>query len=479
VRPKKALAVVAASTVIFVMAMADSVAAFGVGTHEYITVGGLSPTQGGTFSFLRPAIVHDIADQHDQIDSGVSGGRDERHFDDCEFDGGVKFIRDRYADAMEALVDYKPWNATDEFGDALHTAMDFYAHSNWVEMGFPKSDVATTATVEVRRTDLIDLSGAQTSIAQRWFAPANGATVRDDILLGNDEWTIPAKWSIDPDGGGHFVPTLRNDGRTLGRILITGEGWADDECDVYHASVWPWVGREYDGPSHDDLNKDAPNPSRPGLHEKALAMAMLQTSYEWCRLVYEAGRVQRDGFLLATWVRNGGNPHPAGTPCATAPPGPTPVVVTIDRVTVLDAHDDGADPGEIQLAMTLFDDRNFGRSVHVQNTAGSMALPDGAIVPADRLPAPLMLCVPFGSGATFAVHGWDNDDDRHDLNANELDTDGDDDDLLIGFQSTFGSVLPSGQQVARTDDLEVRYHVDRVANPNAPLGLCPSAGPNS
>jgi len=464
----------AALAALITAALAAPAGAFNVSIHEGITSHGLGPPSGQTLSFLRPAVLDDIADQHEQIDSGLSGARDERHFDDCEFDGAAEFIRDRYADARDELKDADPWDATDELGDALHPVQDFYAHSNWVELGFPLADDPATAAVEASRTDLVDLG-----LGERWAAPAGGGVVRAGILLGADDWRIPLGWSIDPDGGGHHVPALIDaEGRTLGRLLVTGEGTLDDECDVHFAGT---LVRAYNGPEHHVLNKDsATGPKGAAAHAKARALAVLQTGQEWCRLVREAAGSGRDGLLLATWVRSGGDPHPAGTPCAPAGPGPTPVVVTIESVRVLDSgDDDGSDPGEIQLAATLYDDPwSFRRSVHGLSRGGKVALDDGARMPADRLPRPLTLCVQSGRGATFALHGWDNDDASGDLFANDFDDKGDDDELLVGFQRRFGAQLPTGVQLARAEDLEVRYRVTRggARQVACPGELVPVAG---
>jgi hypothetical protein len=62
--------------------------------HVGITLKGFEST-APTLSFVQPAVFDDIADQHDTMDGGLSGGRDERHFDDREFDGAAEFIRDR------------------------------------------------------------------------------------------------------------------------------------------------------------------------------------------------------------------------------------------------------------------------------------------------------------------------------------------------------------------------------------------------
>ena len=162
------------------------VGAFGVNNHEGITFAGLSEP-GVNFGFLRPAVFDDVVDEHEQLDrppleGGAQGGLDQIHFDDCEFDGAAGWIHDRYSAAQADLqlhtelpfLGQTMWQATDEFGSLLHTIMDFYAHSNWVEMGFPEHDdpaTPETETVEVDQSDLVDLSGARGSLGVDWYAP--------------------------------------------------------------------------------------------------------------------------------------------------------------------------------------------------------------------------------------------------------------------------------------------------------------------
>jgi hypothetical protein len=93
------------------------------------------------------------------------------------------------------------------------------------------------------------------------------------------------------------------------------------------------------------------------------------------------------------------------------------------------------------------------------------------------LPRPLTLCVPRGQGATFAVHGWENDQDSGDPASYQDDFDdrGNDDDVLVGFQREFGADLPEGVQTATSDDLIVRYRVDHQA-PFQPPRRCGPPG---
>jgi hypothetical protein len=74
--------------------------------------------------------------------------------------------------------------------------------------------------------------------------------------------------------------------------------------------------------------------------------------------VRAAGLSNRDGLLLTTWVREGSDPRPDGTPCARAArAGADPVVVTITGVKVRHNGEDSGD-GEIRLSAALYDSPN-------------------------------------------------------------------------------------------------------------------------
>ena len=212
------------------------------------------------------------------LEGGVHGGLDDWHFDDCEFDGAVEFINDRYDGSAERTrANRSAFGATDQFGNLLHTVMDFYAHSNWVEMGFPQTDDPDTPEVETAQSDLVDISGAQGSLGLDWYTPPNAGLVRAqvvidgvvrDVLLGDDDLEIPNDWDIREEGIGDDVPTLFDaDGNPVGVLLMTGEGWQDDECDV----DWENGFQVFNGYEHDEtLNKDSEG--RPGFEEaRALA----------------------------------------------------------------------------------------------------------------------------------------------------------------------------------------------------------------
>jgi hypothetical protein len=464
------------------------------GGHESITRDAFDdPRAPG--QFLRTGVLEVINEQHAFMDRGSSVSHphpnisdDYRHFDDCDFDGSVAYINRRYDQIRVGLSHHDPFYAALNFGRALHPAQDFYSHSNWVEIGFPLTDdPATPQLVEggVTQADLIDLSGAQASLAQRWFAPAGGGMVRHaaplrppfgawDILLGADDWVIPADWeiekygrSVDPGGKVRYVPTLIDQhGATSGKLLISGRGSNDIGCNVSSVAGSPF-GDEFIGPKHGDrsfgLNKDSADNERGrgALYYPARALAVLQTSYEFCRAVREAAFARpeaQDGLLVATWVKAGANPHPANTPGAPAPRGPKAVTVTIERVEVRNDHEDGG-PGQIQLAAALYDSPlAFRRSVHATNTSRtSMSLNTFDRVPRWQLPGRLRLCVGTGERATFALHAWENDGSE----ARFRHTYDESDDLLLGVQRRLRRDHRTRVITATGRDLIVRYRISR------------------
>lgn len=448
--------------------------AFDIKVHQQMNDAGFSGHGG---RFLRKHVEMVLRQMHWDIDHGLEAAYDERHFDDCGFNEGARYIRDQFASTRKRLGDpSRVWDATNPFGRGLHPTQDFYAHSNWVEMGFPGNDLSNTPDIEADLSDLVDLSGAQSSLSKRWFAPGFGEVVRDDILLGADDGGfIPTSWSIEREGAGRHVPTLTDAaGRVRGRLLVSGMSTTDSECTVWSQTP-AGLARRFKGFSHEGLNKDSP--SQYPLHQRGRAIATLQTSYEWCRLVREAAVAKTDGVLLAMWIRNGASPHPAGTPCAAAPPGPKEVTVAVEKVRVKD-NGDQSGAGEVQLATALYDDpADFHRSIH--QTTSSVSLRDGRFVPSNRLPDPMTVCVDADDGATFALHAWDNDqdDDDHVSDATDFDDHHDDDELLPGFQRRItepGSLAPTSYRAgARSGQLEILYRV--TAGPPNPS--CPQPRP--
>jgi len=441
-----------------------SVRAFSVSIHEEITADGLAQRitdEGFLTSFLRPAVLSDIQNEHAQMDEkyNLNGAEDQRHFDDCEFNGAVDFINDNHFRAAQLAEpggqiipfqgSFNPWLATDYFGSLLHTSMDFYSHSNWVELGFPDG--------ELDQTDLVDLSGAPYSNLQDWFAPPPLGSVRGDILLHSDDGLfLPSDWSVDESL--HQAMIRDGNGQVVGRFLTTGTGALDHECnipasDAFSTTVW-------NGFRHDEeLEKDTPD--RDG-HDKARSLATLQTSYEWCRFIFKTGLLAGEGLPLALWVKPDGSPHPQLTPCAPEAPGPDEITVFLESVKVLDSGDSSEDqPGEVNLVLVVYDSP-FAFHHSARSEAGPILVHNGEFFEATRLPRPVTLCLsPDDTSFRIALHGWDDNDNYDDPYYGDFDDLGGEDEVLLGFQKTWGVINhPSGSQVAASDNLEVTYRIE-------------------
>ncbi|KAH7008873.1 hypothetical protein EDB80DRAFT_777396 [Ilyonectria destructans] len=74
-----------------------------------------------------------IADANAEVDDDQD--HSALHFDGENFDGGQKRLTQLKDDVVKYLKDDNRGAARKSLGNALHTLQDFYAHSNWVELG--------------------------------------------------------------------------------------------------------------------------------------------------------------------------------------------------------------------------------------------------------------------------------------------------------------------------------------------------------
>ncbi|WP_159599534.1 hypothetical protein [Agromyces humi] len=472
---RKIMISVAAAIVCGSVIVAAPATGFGSGTHRQNTADGLGIERAGGYDrFISDGVLDAIDYGHVWADEGLREGYDQYHFDDCEFDEGASNIMHQYAGAKLALEDYDLFRAYWDFGVALHGAQDFYSHSNWVELGFPLNDDPTTQRVEVEAADLVNISGAPT-LSKPWSA-RNGLTVRSGIMLANDDWGGIASGTLTRDG---FVRTWAKEGGAQVRLLESGTGSADHECTIPYYKASNGMGF-VSGFTHNDLAKDSPGSSENSVakFERARALAVLQTGYEWCRLVQFAGEERRAGLLLALSVRPGVSPHPANTPCAPREPSVAvnqrPVTVTITSIQVKDDGDPDDEAAEVQVAAVLFNSASqFRQSAHSWTGPTPIGLEDGDSIPRSRLPAPLTLCGPASEEFQFGVYGWDNDDadgkypESFDI-GRQREGFGDDsyaDDVLIGGERS----VPVGVQAVTpgrfvADELVVEYEVAPATN---------------
>jgi len=79
--------------------------------------------------------IEEISDANANVDS-TDKTQSASHFDGENFEGGQLRLVSLLGAIQDALGSNNTANARTFLGQALHTLQDFYAHSNWIEMGF-------------------------------------------------------------------------------------------------------------------------------------------------------------------------------------------------------------------------------------------------------------------------------------------------------------------------------------------------------
>ncbi|HEY6080746.1 MAG TPA: hypothetical protein VIW29_18150 [Polyangiaceae bacterium] len=247
--------------------------------HEQIT--------GTALAFLRPEIL--TALQAANVATDVEFFQvNANHFDDCNFSGGAQVVADSQAEAVQALNPASSGPEADvlavrAFARSLHALQDFYAHTNWIELGgealidasltaFP----ALTPYATVPSTGFILVQGSK---------PKRAAVTRDEAAPYPESAIVTVK--------------LSKAAHAPGLISGTVDYEPGDFCPAAVAMT------------HDELNKDkSSNPGRVAQYEAAKSLAILQTRHEWCRLVAltEASWGEAGTARLATWVAGGQTP---------------------------------------------------------------------------------------------------------------------------------------------------------------------------
>ncbi len=149
---------------VFVIALAAPLPAFKIPTHRDITAAALKATGFSDIAIVEIQNANECVDQgpvlystEDQADvpcvpaAGVSidqqlGAPDE-HFDDEQFLVGIARVRALRKQILMMVNEKRYVQARKLLGAATHTIQDFYAHTNWVELGntdiFPVMDSGT------------------------------------------------------------------------------------------------------------------------------------------------------------------------------------------------------------------------------------------------------------------------------------------------------------------------------------------------
>lgn len=102
---------------------------------------------GGRFSPRAMSVITHANINQDRIAGQF--GHDEYHFDNNAFDKSYAYIEEQRAFAISSLRSGNADAAWQAFGRLLHTAQDFYAHSNYVTLWLDQYDGAPPPPPEI------------------------------------------------------------------------------------------------------------------------------------------------------------------------------------------------------------------------------------------------------------------------------------------------------------------------------------------
>jgi hypothetical protein len=220
--------------------------------HEEITRLGLA--------FLRPEVLNALVAANVATDVEFLTVN-ANHFDDCNFSGGSSVIQSSQAEAVAQL---NPSSSTPEanllairaFARSLHAVQDFYAHTNWIELG---GEVLVDRSLGAFPT-----LAPYSTVATSGFVVVQGEKPKRAALTRDDDAPYPAN---------AVVNVKLDKSRAPGLISGTVDYEPGDFCPRSVAM------------SHDELNKDKTSlADRVKQYEAAKSLAILQTEHEWCRL---------------------------------------------------------------------------------------------------------------------------------------------------------------------------------------------------
>ena len=296
------------------------------------------PMTQSALSFIKDDVMDDINDEHKFQE--VAGAMDsDEHFDNCHFSGGAAEINANYQAAIGFAdpTSFKPFDITDEFGQILHAAQGFYAHSTLVDVG---------------QTTLIEAGGGS-------WDPLTPYSVYDGVMLVEGEDEHPSGFTLSRTG--RVVTVGTPDGSFPG--IISGTLGPADNCPD---SVAMPHGSSDNQPHADEVNKDVPGEIG---HEAAHDLAFAQARHEFYRLVqlvFDRHGSAAVTMLLDAWVK----PNQASLDELSAllvendvvPPSITcPPTITIDANASDGAH--GVDAGVASADNVVVADRRGQPSV--------------------------------------------------------------------------------------------------------------------
>jgi hypothetical protein len=199
-------------------------------------------------AFLKSDILSKINNAVISADEIEKFKTSKFHVYSCDFQGATENINRLYD---QLLINPKP----ETFGLLLHPVQDFYAHSNWVELG---------------RKDLIDNNDEKWTVLKPFQEYKGIIIVQGDDEDDNDD---------DNKADIHMDYTLSRTGKV---VYVSSQSYENRPgliSTVYESSNYCPEDIALD---HDTLNKDIPD--RAG-YPQARALAEAQTIHEWCRLL--------------------------------------------------------------------------------------------------------------------------------------------------------------------------------------------------
>lgn len=240
--------------------------------HEEITSTALA--------FLNPAVLNALIAGN--VSTDVEFALDNAaHFDDCNFTGGAARVAANQAVAVQALDPSSASAAGDAqamlaFSRSLHGLQDFYAHTNWVELG---GDVLVNQSLTA-----FPVLTPYSTIPSSGFIVVQGKTPAQTAVHRDDDAPYP-EYAV--------VTVKRKKVSAPGLVSGTVDYEAGDYCPAAVSMT------------HDELNKDKSTvPGRTAQHFAAKLLAIRQTRHEWCRLNQLAHDAWGDAGTarLAVWV---------------------------------------------------------------------------------------------------------------------------------------------------------------------------------
>jgi hypothetical protein len=243
--------------------------------HEAITAVGLS--------FLRPEILSAVQAANVATDIEFFFVN-ANHFDDCNFTGGSAVVASSQAEAVAALDPAGLPIESDAlairaFARSLHALQDFYAHSNWIELG---GETLVDSSLEP-----FPSLDPYSTIPSSGFVVIQGRKPKHASLSRDETASYPASAIVSAKVG-----KVRAPGLISGTVDYEEGNYCPDSVAM----------------THEELNKDkSTNVGRTAQYEAAKALAILQTEHEWCRLHALTGAAWGEAGLarLNAWVAEG------------------------------------------------------------------------------------------------------------------------------------------------------------------------------